>query len=171
MGDRDLGNGWNEYHKSRYLEIIPICTTGQVPACIRQGNTTEIVDDLLTVKGPFLKIAFANMTSRRTTDCLKELQEKFSSEIKVVTSGNIWIDFIVPGCNKGSALRNLMDLFGITPEECVAFGDQYNDVEMLETVGMGYAMSNAAPGIAGHAKYITDSVEEVLEDILAGLDL
>ena len=51
-----------------------------------------------------------------------------------------------------------MDLFGITPEECVAFGDQYNDVEMLETVGMGYAMSNAAPGIAGHAKYITDSV-------------
>ena len=134
-------------------------------------NTTEIVDDLLTVKGPFLKIAFANMTSRSTTDCLKELQEKFSSEIKVVTSGNIWIDFIVPGCNKGSALRNLMDLFGITPEECVAFGDQYNDVEMLETVGMGYAMSNAAPGIAGHAKYITDSVEEVLEDILAGLDL
>ena len=134
-------------------------------------NTTEIVDDLLTVKGPLLKIAFANMTSRRTTDCLKELQEKFSSEIKVVTSGNIGIDFIVPGCNKGSALRNLMDLFGITPEECVAFGDQYNDVEMLETVGMGYAMSNAAPGIAGHAKYITDSVEEVLEDILAGLDL
>jgi len=42
---------------------------------------------------------------------------------------------------------------------------------MFETVGMGYAMSNAAPGIAGHAKYITDSVEEVLEDILAGLDL
>lgn len=42
-------------------------------------NTTEIVDDLLTVKGPFLKVAFANMTSRRTTDCLKELQEKFSS--------------------------------------------------------------------------------------------
>ena len=129
------------------------------------------MDDLLAVKGPFLKIAFANMTSRRTTDCLKELQEKFSSEIKVVTSGNIWIDFIVPGCNKGSALRNLMDLFGIIPEECAAFGDQYNDVEMLETVGMGYAMSNAAPGIAGHAKYITDSVEEVLEDILAGLDL
>ncbi len=61
--------------------------------------------------------------------------------------------------------------FRHNPEECVAFGDQYNDVEMLETVGMGYAMSNAAPGIAGHAKYITDSVEEVLEDILAGLDL
>ena len=42
---------------------------------------------------------------------------------------------------------------------------------MLETVGMGYALAYAVRGIAGHAKYITDSVEEVLEDILAGLDL
>ena len=63
-----------------------------------------------------------------------------------------------------------MNLFDVKPEECVAFGDQYNDVEMLETAGIGYAMSNAAPGIAGHAEYVTDSVEEVLEDILAGLD-
>lgn len=40
-------------------------------------NTTEIVDDLLTVKVPFLKIAFANMTSRRTTDCLKDFRRNF----------------------------------------------------------------------------------------------
>lgn len=63
-------------------------------------NTTEIVDDLLTVKGPFLKIAFANMTSRRTTDCLKELQEKFSSEIKVVTSGTFGSTSSFPGATK-----------------------------------------------------------------------
>ena len=55
-------------------------------------------------------------------------------------------------------------------EEAMAFGDHFNDVEMLELVGQGYAMSNAAPGIAGHARYVTDSVEEVLEDVLAGLE-
>ena len=53
----------------------------------------------------------------------------------------------------------------------MAFGDQYNDVEMLELAGYGYAMSNAAPGIAGTTqKYVTASVEEVLEDVLTGLD-
>lgn len=62
---------------------------------------------------------------------LKHLQDLFGSEIKVVTSGNIWIDFIAPGSNKGTALQNLMDLFHVKPEECVAFGDQYNDIEML----------------------------------------
>ena len=78
---------------------------------------------------------------------LKHLQDLFGSEIKVVTSGNIWIDFIAPGSNKGTALQNLMDLFHVKPEECVAFGDQYNDIEMLQLVGTSYAMSNAAPGI------------------------
>ena len=133
-------------------------------------NTTEIVDDLMKISGPILKIAIANMRSHDLGAYLKHLQEMFSPAVKVVTSGNIWIDFIVPGYNKGSALKHLMDLFGVRPEECMAFGDQYNDVEMLELVGQGYAMSNAAPGIAGHAAYVTDSVEEVLEDVLAGLN-
>lgn len=133
-------------------------------------NTTEIVDDITTIKGPFLKIAVANMTSRNIHDYLKELQAKYSDQLKVVTSGNIWIDFIVPGYNKGTGLQAFLDLFGIKPEECMAFGDQYNDIEMLELAGQGYAMSNAAPGIAGHARYVTDSVEEVLEDVLAGLE-
>lgn len=132
-------------------------------------NTTQIVDDITKVEGPFLKLAIANMRSHDLGPYLKHLQEMFSPAVKVVTSGNIWIDFIVPGYNKGTGLQKMMELFGVKPEECMAFGDQYNDVEMLELAGYGYAMSNAAPGIAGHAKYVTASVEEVLEDVLAGL--
>ena len=97
---------------------------------------------------------------------LKHLQELFGSEIKVVTSGNIWIDFIAPGSNKGTALEHLLNVFQVKPEECVAFGDQYNDIEMLQLVGTSYAMSNAAPGISKYSTYVTDSVEDVLEDIL-----
>ena len=133
-------------------------------------NTTKIVDDLMKIRGPVLKIATRDLVSHDLGAYLKHLQEMFSPDVKVVTSGNIWIDFIVPGYNKGTALAKLMERFQVRPEECMAFGDQYNDVEMLELVGQGYAMSNAAPGIAGHAAYVTDSVEEVLEDVLAGLD-
>lgn len=134
-------------------------------------NTTEIVDDITRVRGPILKIAIASMTdgTRVIDRHLKYLQDKFGSEIKVVTSGTIWIDFIAPGANKGTALSGLIRRLGVKPEECIAFGDQYNDVEMLELVGTSYAMSNAAPGISIHADYVTNSVEDVLEDILAGL--
>ena len=64
-----------------------------------------------------------------------------------------------------------MDLFQVKPEECVAFGDQYNDIEMLQLAGTSYAMSNAAPGISYYSTYVTDSVEDVLEDILAQVSL
>lgn len=135
-------------------------------------NTTTIVDDIRTIDGPILKIAICSMNDgpRIIDKYLKYLQDLFGSEIKIVTSGNIWIDFIAPGTNKGTALEQLIKRLNIKPEECIAFGDQYNDVEMLQFVGTSYAMSNAAPGISYYSTYVTDSVDDVLEDLLATLD-
>ena len=135
-------------------------------------NTTQIIDDVRNIEGPVIKIAICNMTDgpHIIDKYLKHLQDIFGNEIKVVTSGNIWIDFIAPGTNKGTALKKLLDTLNIKPEECMAFGDQYNDVDMLQYVGTSYAMSNAAPGIAYYSTYVTDSVEDVLEDLLATLE-
>lgn len=131
-------------------------------------NTTKIVDDISTLKGPILKLAVCNMVDgpHIIDKYLKHLQNLFGNEINIVTSGNIWIDFITPGTNKGTALQTLMELWNIKPSECMAFGDQYNDVEMLQLVGESYAMSNAAPGISYYSTYVTDSVEDVLEDLV-----
>lgn len=132
-------------------------------------NTTELIDDIRNVDGPILKIAICNMKDgpHIIDKYLHHLQNLFGNEIKVVTSGNIWIDFIAPGTNKGAALAELLKILKIKPEECIAFGDQYNDIEMLQYVGTSYAMSNAAPGISYYSTYVTDSVEDVLEDLLA----
>lgn len=134
------------------------------------GYQVTFVDDLLTeVTDPILKIAVCDFDHPQAT--LAHFQDLFGSEIKVVTSGHTWVDFIAPNANKGTALETLADHLGIKPAECVAFGDQYNDVEMLEFAGISYAMKNAAPGMSYHATYIADSVVEEIEDIIAGLDL
>ncbi|MDD2978413.1 MAG: HAD family hydrolase [Hespellia sp.] len=133
-------------------------------------NTCVVVDDISTVEGPILKIALCSMNEGHhiIDKYLKHLQDMFDSQIRVVTSGNIWIDFIAPNTNKGIALQRLLDEFHIKPEECMAFGDQYNDVEMLQLVGTSYAMANAAPGISYYSTYVTNSVDDVLEDVLEG---
>ena len=51
----------------------------------------------------------------------------------------------------------------------MAFGDQQNDIEMLEFAGESYAMEKAAPGVASHAKYTTNCVENVLLELLKTL--
>jgi len=129
------------------------------------GNQTLIVPDARAITSPVMKIAvlYYGKSEDRLHHYLAHLQDQFGNEIKVVTSGHQWIDFIAPGGNKGAALKTLLDELGIDPKEAMAFGDQYNDIEMLSLVGEGYAMKNGPEGVKAYAKHVTTSVEEVLE--------
>lgn len=127
------------------------------------------VDDLRSIQEDFLKIALHRTTEPKAMQ--DHFKDYFKNEIKVVSSGDYWVDFIAPNANKATGLASVLEYFQIPPENCVAFGDQYNDVEMLQYAGTSYAMSGAAPGISYYSTYVTDSVEEVLEDILASAKL
>ena len=129
----------------------------------------EIVKDLREIKEDFLKIAVFN--SQAPQAMRDHFTRQFKEEIKVVSSAKYWVDFIAPNANKGTALAGLLNHFQIDPVNCIAFGDQYNDVEMLQFAGTSYAMANAAPGISYYSTYVTDSVQEVLEDILAQIEI
>ncbi|BDF35560.1 haloacid dehalogenase [Lachnospiraceae bacterium] len=133
------------------------------------GNDMEFVDDLKTdVEEPFLKLALCDFDGTAHTEA--HFKELFSDEIKIVTSGNIWVDFITPGANKGNALQVLLDYLEIDAQDCIAFGDQCNDEEMLQLAGTSYAMSYAPPAALRHASCTTDSVEEALADIIKELE-
>lgn len=123
----------------------------------------KTVERLEDVTEPFLKIAVCDFTGADNIESY--FQKMFESEIKVVTSGMIWIDFIAPNANKGTALAGLAARLGIKPEECMAFGDQYNDAEMLKFAGKSYAMSDGARGLSEYSTDVTDSVEEVLKQL------
>ena len=43
-------------------------------------------------------------------------------------------------------------------DEVAAIGDGWNDVEMLESVGLGIAMGNAKPEAKAVAKHITEHI-------------
>ena len=38
-----------------------------------------------------------------------------------------------------------MEKFGIKKEECICFGDQQNDIEMLKAAGTAYVMATGHP--------------------------
>ena len=86
-----------------------------------------------------------------------------------MTSGNIWIDFIAPNANKGTALAGLLHHIGLDPADGITFGDQYNDTEMLALAGTSYAMADGNSGLRKYATGVTDSVEKVLYDILKSI--
>lgn len=129
------------------------------------GNNVAVIPDLALITEPFLKISVCDFQG--AADCETHFKQLFGGQIKITTSGNIWMDFITPDADKGIALARLLSHLQIKPSDCIAFGDQYNDSEMLQLVGTSYAMSDAAPGLSDYASDTTVSVMEVLADIIA----
>lgn len=59
--------------------------------------------------------------------------------------------------SKAAALRYLMEMVGVIPEELMACGDSPNDAEMLKLAGIGVAVANATEDTKAVADYITDT--------------
>ena len=86
----------------------------------------------------------------------------------IMTSGMEWLDTIQEGVDKGSAMRALEKRFNVKPEEIMAFGDNYNDLEMLAEVKNGVAMENSPEAVKKLCPYRTALVEDTLREILEG---
>lgn len=67
------------------------------------------------------------------------------------------MDCMKPGINKGQAVKLLQDSLEIKPEETMAFGDQLNDIEMLEQAYYSFAVGNARPEVKATARFQTDT--------------
>ena len=72
----------------------------------------------------------------------------------------LFSDVIPKGSSKQVGVDKMLDYFGISLDESMAFGDGGNDVLMLKHVGIGVAMGNAEDEVKSAADYVTGSVDE-----------
>lgn len=72
----------------------------------------------------------------------------------------LFTDIINRTASKAEGIEALINYYGWTKEEVVAFGDGGNDLEMLDMAGTAVVMGNASDEVKRHADYITDSVDQ-----------
>jgi len=70
--------------------------------------------------------------------------------------GEIWRRFAHIEATKRNALERICGELSISPKEILAFGDDCNDLEMLEYC-TGVAMGNAIPEVGAAAEFVTDT--------------
>ncbi|MBR4555464.1 MAG: HAD family hydrolase [Ruminococcus sp.] len=87
----------------------------------------------------------------------KQMQERFGSRLSLGLSGIHWVDVMNGGVNKGRGIHILQQALGAEYDECMAFGDYLNDLEMLRCCGESFAMEKCHPLIAVTARYRTGS--------------
>ena len=113
------------------------------------------VEDLTKVDSEFIKISVYRKTDVEAHTRI--LREKYEDSLKITIAGDMWMDCMKPGINKGQAVKLLQDSLGIKPEETMAFGDQLNDVEMLKQAYYSFAVGNAREEVKAAARFQTDT--------------
>lgn len=84
------------------------------------------------------------------------LRAKFENDIHVYHSKSTYLEIAPKVISKASALKLLLDqLYKIEMDDVIAFGDNYNDIELLQSVGLGIAVANARKEVKAVAKEIT----------------
>lgn len=77
------------------------------------------------------------------------------------------VDIARQGNSKGKRLAQWVASQGLSMEDVVAFGDNFNDISMLQAAGIGVAMGNAADEVKAHADVVigdntTDTIAEFI---------
>jgi Cof subfamily protein (haloacid dehalogenase superfamily) len=86
------------------------------------------------------------------------------------------VDVLNTDCSKGHALERWANYRGITREQVMAIGDNYNDIEMLAFAGQPFIMGNASAELRGRGWTLTRSnaesgVAAAIESVLGGKTL
>ncbi len=109
------------------------------------------VDDLYSIDDEIFKLSVYDATGDIKNHTYLPLAEKFSEENTIHMSANIWVDIMDKSSDKGVALAQIQQMFGITKEETMAFGDFYNDEPLFGRAGHPVVMENAPDDLK--AKY------------------
>lgn len=100
------------------------------------------------------KIQFFIKNAEDKPAVMAELARRFP-EVCVTSSVSNNIEINAPAANKGTALLSLAAHLGLDRAQTMSFGDQLNDLSMIEAAGTGVAMGNAAPELKAAADYVT----------------
>ena len=125
------------------------------------GNNTTILPSPQKMPEDFVKISAYCHSG--VAEIAPLLFPKWGSRFRAAIAGACWLDFTL--ADKATGIRALCGELGIGTEEVMAFGDNYNDVPMLDAVGYPYLVSSAAEPLRQRYKTQCTRPEDILETL------
>ena len=122
-----------------------------------------------SVEGDMISKIFLICNPSETDEIEMSLKTRFP-EYAIVKSDNYLIEIMARGVSKAESVKLMCMRYGIPLSSAIAFGDNYNDEEMLRTVGYGFLMGNAPALLASRISLHTadndhDGIAKALKTI------
>lgn len=141
---------YSECEKDEYLEIeamgcaIPVTVVKHLPDVIQNGIHKYVITGKPEVIPQTRKL----------------IEKNFGNQVDTIISEPFFLEIVPKGVNKAVALDILAKYIGCESNQIAAFGDAENDVEMLEYVGVSFAMKNGCEKTKKAALHVIDSNDE-----------
>ncbi len=143
-------------YKEWYVEE----TSERVEKEIKYTKTTPVFRSTATTIADWKKRTISAhkimlMGTKSTADTLyTELQKHHSTALNIYRSNDTLIEVAPKSVSKLSAIKQLLSPHE-SLKDIIAFGDNYNDIEMLQHVAMGVAVGNARDEVKAIANAVT----------------
>ena len=98
-----------------------------------------------------------NIPLENQADITKPFEKYLNDDLYAETNSEGYIFIMNRGAKKASAVKFLSERYGCAMSEIAAFGDDYNDIEMIKHCGIGVAVSNAIDEVKSAADFICES--------------
>ncbi|WP_008312357.1 Cof-type HAD-IIB family hydrolase [Leptolyngbya sp. PCC 6406] len=132
----------------------------------RSEVTPQAVGDLLAflTQGPTrdtTKLLALSPDPEKTVAMRAQLRRQYPpEELYLTQSVATFFEATHPLAHKGAAVKFLAeDLMGLSPDQVMTVGDNFNDVEMLHYAGTAVAMGDAPAAVQAVADWVAPSVE------------
>ena len=86
--------------------------------------------------------------------------EAIGDDFDFMVHGPAVVEIVPRGFNKGTGIEKVCELLGESVSDTVAFGDSANDLDMLDTAGVGVVMGSGSDEAKEHADYVTSGLYE-----------
>ena len=157
-----LSGAKGTYLETDNQEFIDWMINGYHFHIIRVADVTKVDDEIIKVSA---------YKKEGIQEAVGSLFDKYQDRMKMTISGDMWMDCMRKGINKGEAVKTLQESLGISPEETMAIGDQMNDIEMLNRAYYSFAIGNAREEVKKTARFqadinLNDGVMKILKMLL-----
>lgn len=132
----------------------------------------KVMTNLLDVRDDIFKIAICDLKGPQNNS-FPILSRQFGEDCALQISGSFWMDVMNKGVNKGAALEKIQQTLGVSRDETMAFGDFYNDIELLQSAKYSFVMENANEDMFQYGNFKAKSNKEygvlqAIEDVVFG---
>lgn len=157
--------GINHYVQSDWFSNDPNHPAVQREARITNLQSTKKPDKLIQANKVLI------MGEANEILALETLLKAQFPQLSIHRSLPEYLEIMHKSATKANAIRFMEKSLNVTGEEVIAFGDNFNDLDMLEYAGLSVAMDNAPDEIKAVAKRVTttnneDGIALVLNEIL-----